>query len=387
MSIIRSNQKQLPENAPVDYSTSFSCRNICLQAIFPLVGFLSLINFARSNNTLQFWSNNTLQSLENNTLQSLENNTLQFQDKSPTCLEILGKNGTWVPSEGYRYITPLNEGAGNIDRLSGQNSFLPVTQWQWHNIPQQCQIQQMTKTGLCNVMKQLGLRGIFFVGDSLSFMMSQSMWKLLEYADDPGNQWGDGYIRSVKCNGNNSSFTFDISFVRNDHLTREAVKKCSDRCNSWFDKYLSTKAAKVLLVANTGLHTYSTEQYQKDFDSFIRSAQIIKEKRPKDIIVFRTSVPGHENCMKHTIPIISNQYVTSYSYHWNLIKEYNAYTMLKLSNFSIQGHMNIHLLDVYGMTLLRPDGHRSKDDCLHYALPGPPDFWNHLLYSNLLHFV
>ncbi|KAL7538462.1 hypothetical protein ACHAXR_008572 [Thalassiosira sp. AJA248-18] len=37
------------------------------------------------------------------------------------------------------------------------------------------------------------------------------------------------------------------------------------------------------------------------------------------------------------------------------------------------------------MTILRPDGHRTPNkDCLHYLLPGPVDWWNHLLFSNLL---
>lgn len=56
----------------------------------------------------------------------------------------------------------------------------------------------------------------------------------------------------------------------------------------------------------------------------------------------------------------------------------------------------IQLLDVFPVTILRPDGHRSApqkcigcptDDCLHYILKGPPDWWNHLLFSNLKTFV
>ena len=58
------------------------------------------------------------------------------------------------------------------------------------------------------------------------------------------------------------------------------------------------------------------------------------------------------------------------------------------------------------MTVLRPDGHltgvdnsieefltvkckncrkfnKRKEDCLHYSLPGPIDWWSHLMFSNL----
>ena len=44
------------------------------------------------------------------------------------------------------------------------------------------------------------------------------------------------------------------------------------------------------------------------------------------------------------------------------------------------------ILDVMPMTLLRPDGHRTwirPADCLHYALPGVPDWWNHALQAKL----
>jgi len=52
----------------------------------------------------------------------------------------------------------------------------------------------------------------------------------------------------------------------------------------------------------------------------------------------------------------------------------------------------IEVLDIMPMTILRRDGHISDEfrpatvpdgDCLHYALPGPIDWWNHLLFSNL----
>eukprot|EP00957_Ditylum_brightwellii_P123535 9419245-Ditylum_brightwellii.AAC.1 len=57
----------------------------------------------------------------------------------------------------------------------------------------------------------------------------------------------------------------------------------------------------------------------------------------------------------------------------------------------------MELLDVYPMTVQRPDGHVSSGecadcpgaegfakDCLHYFLPGPPDWWTHLMYNHLL---
>ena len=43
----------------------------------------------------------------------------------------------------------------------------------------------------------------------------------------------------------------------------------------------------------------------------------------------------------------------------------------------------VHVFDVYNMTALRSDGHRGGADCLHYAFPGPIDWWNHFLFTYL----
>jgi len=59
---------------------------------------------------------------------------------------------------------------------------------------------------------------------------------------------------------------------------------------------------------------------------------------------------------------------------------------------STEGSNTVFLLDIYAMTVLRADGHISgidnfwvsrTFDCLHYSGPGPVDWWNHLLFSNL----
>ena len=41
-------------------------------------------------------------------------------------------------------------------------------------------------------------------------------------------------------------------------------------------------------------------------------------------------------------------------------------------------------LNIFNMTALRQDGHVAASDCLHYELPAVVDWWNHLLYTNLL---
>ena len=64
-----------------------------------------------------------------------------------------------------------------------------------------------------------------------------------------------------------------------------------------------------------------------------------------------------------------------------------------LEQLQINGtSLTIEALDVVPMTVLRRDGHMGDEfrpraipegDCLHYALPGPVDWWNHLLFNNV----
>ena len=80
-------------------------------------------------------------------------------------------------------------------------------------------------------------------------------------------------------------------------------------------------------------------------------------------------------------------------YSWNKFIDYNDYAQRVIRHRDKdKTKQKIQILDVYPMTVLRPDGHAGgadcfecgRDDCLHYSLPGPVDWWNHLMLSNLV---
>lgn len=111
---------------------------------------------------------------------------------------------------------------------------------------------------------------------------------------------------------------------------------------------------------------------------------------------------GHENCTdekKPVDPLTSFQEFrdiyhdgkgTDRWYGWNLFDNYNQCMeaeVVKINRDRSWNGPKFELLDVYWMTALRRDGHPSNVDCLHYLLPGPPDWWNHLFYSNLREFA
>lgn len=235
---------------------------------------------------------------------------------------------------------------------------------------------------------QLQLQRIFFVGDSETFQMLRSFWQLMATDGQPSiiqiqtrqkepRDW-NGYETKYKSFSRElicGEFTLEVVFVRNDNL-RDLGKDFYHQ--NWMEPYVQNPA-NTLFVANTGMHTPDQETYQSDLDQFIETVHSLN--RPHDMIIFRSSVPGHANCKRHKQPLASASEIPPDSlYQWGSIAGYNQYTKRKLSNLG----SSWVFLDVYPITILRPDGHKSPDrDCLHYHLPGPPDWWNHLMFSNL----
>ena len=183
-------------------------------------------------------------------------------------------------------------------------------------------------------------------------------------------------------------FKIDVEFTRNDELSN-ATDQIGDWSLPWIESYASNPAP-TLVIANTGMHEPTMVEYQYNFDMFVNTMENLG--RHDDLVVYRTSVQGHLKCKeKNTKPHAdASEFQVAKMHNWHYVDSFNQYTIERMRNSTVSnGWM---LLDVYPMTILRPDGHKSPrpppgrihGDCLHYKLPGPPDYWNHLLYSNLL---
>jgi len=252
--------------------------------------------------------------------------------------------------------------------------YLPASTYRWQDTFESCQTALFTRDGICKVLHQLNITRVFFVGDSLSFMMVQSFWKLFGLHDDPGDQFA-GFERVLDCDPL-VNFSFKVVYTRNDHLTNEGIP-CADICRDWLQRYMSSQE-RTLFVANTGAHTTGAEVFQRDFDAFVDLMDTIRHGN--DIVFFRTTVPGHVHCGNHHIPLSNHsQFEATSQLSWNKFELYNEYARQRVRNNSDWFELNVN-----PMTVLRPDGHRPPRDCLHYMLPGPPDWWNHLMYSNLV---
>lgn len=161
------------------------------------------------------------------------------------------------------------------------------------------------------------------------------------------------------------------------------------------DKWLPTYAdagESTLLIVNSGVHFHEVKKFTIEMDSFITQlinvSKSLLSKGRTDHVVFRTSVPGHASCQKYKRPLEDpSQFHLSRKFEWHLVPEYNKYAKKSLTAERVTSRLKVSMLDVYPMTILRPDGHRARPgrvpDCLHYYLPGVVDWWNHLLISEL----
>lgn len=162
----------------------------------------------------------------------------------------------------------------------------------------------------------------------------------------------------------------------------------------WIRSFAQYNKGGTLLIANVGTHVHDLDLYRKYLSDFF--GLMDQNRQDKDLVMFRTTVPGHENCQDPNVkPLKSyDEYLEKH-----FIADFKSYHLMPTYNRMAEEQVrerhadNLRILDVLPMTILRPDGHTSgpqkcstckQNDCLHYMLPGPTDWWNHLMYSNLV---
>jgi hypothetical protein len=296
-----------------------------------------------------------------------------------------------------------------------------------------CDVELMALEGFCEAMKTLNISRIFSIGDSLQYMQMISFFELLGF---------HGYAHMLKKHLRprqkqhthdviqcppSMSFKIEVVFYRSNHMfalgggkkdgfnqTKRAAAYKSvaagdkkrplenwicygiskpmypdkDGNCPWVYEYLG-KDVPTLIMTGIGAHFHSVEGFTESFDSWIDFLH--RNPRPNDIILHRTVHPGHLGTYNHTKPYASfHEFLqntpSKQPHDWGLFIKYNQYmeeqTLLLTRNKTWNG-AQMHLSDVYWMTALRKDGHPSPKDGLHYLLPGPPDWWNHLLFTNM----
>lgn len=348
--------------------------------------------------------------------------TQQPHDKT-MCRNLRGRVGRWVHDLEYaakaQYNNPLQVYAGKAERLFEPSVLHPYrkpTTYRYEDtLYPSCTPELFNVEGFCEVMGEMEMPRMMFVGDSLTFQFSQSVWKLLGNDNDPGRDDLGTWTKQIACPVGSVYDEITFTFVRNDQLndvtegTTFGTPICFDYCYPWVTEYQSNPA-RTLLVFNTGAHRYKHPLMQNDIKQFLELLDSIDrpatndESVKKDVFLFRSTVPGHKECEKMDIEPYGSydEYIRFWTdkYSWNNFAGYNDFVDRKVEDRKSilrsnpnSGFKDIDILDVFPMTVLRPDGHASskdcggdgcgRKDCLHYSLPGAPDWWTHLMYSQL----
>mmetsp|Transcript_8397 Transcript_8397/g.18151 ORF Transcript_8397/g.18151 Transcript_8397/m.18151 type:complete len:455 (+) Transcript_8397:242-1606(+) len=350
------------------------------------------------------------------------------------CLSNRGTRGNWYYNptmgqetfyvNGFRSSRWYRENKNNLTSAA-----YPGNMYAWNDSAtsgeHRCRpISPLTKKSFCDAMGRLELRRILFVGDSLAGSQLNSLVSLLGYGacDFVPCRRSQAIARdSIECTLKSSGeFSVGVSFHRenlgaNLHLTDTSGRDDAARehrqqfgaeipyCAGgdagrpelnasgiyycpWHDAYNSTQN-RTLLILNQGAHFHSVGSFSRSMEQFIESFNTLAHRG--DVVVFRSTVPGHADCFDSNTSISPSdmtheKFIERYGttkYDWNLFDEYNA--IAKRSLKDIRDGIITHYLNVYNMTVLRADQHAAATDCLHYTLPGPVDFWNHLLFTNL----
>lgn len=356
-------------------------------------------------------------------------------DNLEYCTQERGRDGSWYVNKTQAletfYVQGYRSGKWMIDqqklervrkitkRTRKDILVYPGNQYAWKDATEgQCRpIQPLNHQRFCRLMNTLAIDQLFFVGDSLTLAQLVSFLNLLGYKSSdfiPASRKETRKRDSLECDGNRTITIYKkrqnlgpnlvltnltgrkdrrkrVAFGPEDLYCTGKEKTAVEYC-PWLEMYNMTDISKrSLLVVNQGAHFHSLDTFQASYDLFLEGVR--KVGRPEDILVFRSTVPGHINCLgskespnipptNMTHDLFLKRYATT-KYDWNLFDQYNQYAMEKLNQLSGSFSWRPQYLNVYNMTVLRPDQHVDAIDCLHYTHPGPIDYWNHLLFTNL----
>lgn len=330
------------------------------------------------------------------------------------CLKLRGRIGGWEQDMDYarsaQYVKDLYQFSEFDIEPTPEMPYRLATTFRWTDGI--CPLQLVKREGFCRLMQNLGLTRIYFVGDSLTMQMVRSLWKLLGHEDDAYFMNKNityhryEFNRTVECP--NHQHRFEIVYTRNDMIddnddidlakrTGDTDYNCGETefCMPWIRSFAEYQGGGTLLIANVGPHIHKVDVYRKLVDDFLVLMDL--HQKSNDLVMFRTTPPGHNNCQSPDVAPLQS-YDEYKEKHF--IADAKSYQLFPFYNRFVEQSIrkrhrdNLQVLDVVPMTVLRPDGHISgpqkckactkTNDCLHYILPGPPDFWNHLMYSNLI---
>ncbi|PKU75215.1 hypothetical protein MA16_Dca015737 [Dendrobium catenatum] len=272
-----------------------------------------------------------------------------------------------------------------------------------------------------------------FIGDSILRNQVLSLICLLQKEEVPLEVYHDEQFKSRKWIFTNYNFTISLIwspmlmkaeiFEDSDGVSKSDIQLHLDTIDTkWSNEYNSFNyivisggqwflKTTIYLENNTitGCHycpkknlvelplTYSYRKVLKIVFKFFLSAN------HKPLVIYRTWSPSHFEYKEWSNGGSCNKtepFKGGLIYEKDVDKMMRGIEIEEFKNAIMKNATNLKLLDMYNLSAQRPDGHPGpfrkfhpfgkgrnvvvQNDCLHWCLPGPIDYWNDLLMEIVL---
>ncbi|XP_057723092.1 protein trichome birefringence-like 5 [Arachis stenosperma] len=336
-------------------------------------------------------------------------------------------SGTWVKDEGNYPIykpssCPYVDEAYDCQANGRKDS--DYTKWRWK--PHGCDLPRFSPT---DFLKRLRGKRLMLVGDSMNRNQFESILCMLrEGLQDKTKMYE---IHGYKITKGRGYFVFKfedynctVEFVRSHFLVREGVRVKAqggsnptlsiDRIDKTFRRW---KKADIL-VFNTGhwwTHgkTARGVNYYKEGDQLYPKFDAVEAYRraiktwakwidhninpKKQIVYYRGYSSAHfrggdwdsgGSCNGEIEPVLSGSILDNYPLKMKIVEEaikgmkfpVTLLNVTRMTNFRKDGHPSVYGRNVTGLKRVST----RRQDCSHWCLPGVPDAWNELIYTNLV---
>ncbi|KAH8522093.1 hypothetical protein H0E87_002925 [Populus deltoides] len=363
---------------------------------------------------------------------SLSSGVQEHEDETPQEELNDGKcdlfTGDWIPnSSGPMYTNAtcsLIEGHQNCMRNGRPDSGYLF--WRWN--PRDCELPPFDAQRFLEVMRN---KRWALIGDSISRNHVQSLLCILSTVEQAVEVYHDEEYKSKRWHFPSHNFTMSniwspflvkaAIFEDNNGVSSSEVQLQLDKLDTnWTNLYQSfdymiISTGKWFLKAaiyhendtEVGCHicpgkNLTEKGFVFAYEKALRYAMnFIATSKHKGLIFFRTSTPDHfengewhngGNCTKTTPAKEGEIELKDLN---KILRAVELAEFEKASAKAAENGVNLKLLDFTNLLLSRPDGHpgpyrqfhpfaqdknaKVQNDCLHWCLPGPIDYWNDVI--------
>lgn len=328
-------------------------------------------------------------------------------------VQCIHKYGMWKQDSTVKFESVQDSsGFGYADEFCENVKKGKAWQYTYVPSPAKCRIKSspLSTRNMCQKMKGFG--NIYIIGDSMNFQFFISFVNMLQWdffkgrgdqfeqfsREDKKNKYSPFYRHAIEvlCERYDPGLpNFNLTYIRSDRLDlfldKEAARKASIYLPPRFGTiehfheydYIEDlrRNPKSLVVFNRGAHYIQTPRVLQD----LRETFTYLTNNFADLtIVWRTTASGHVTEPETTFYDPPLLYAPDYIELQNT-DEFN-YENFEAQNVEVTKMLSfefpqILVSDVYHSTLLRTD---SRDDYLHFCIPGPTNEWVKLLYNTLV---